>query len=118
MDKDIEKVLEAFDKLVFYEEEAAEGFERPVGSKPYMIKHLNAEHLGDVSGKLIPDIKDLLIKALEAEKAKREQMAREMISVANNEKQDSRYIEYASMEDQDILIEELISIVRKYGVEV
>ena len=62
---------ERFDDICFYEEDCM-----VVGKQ----KVLNAEHLGDVSGKLIPEIKSFITSLLE----ERDEMWRERINGANN----------------------------------
>jgi len=66
IDQLIEEAVEGLDALVFYEDELAEGFERPIGSERQFVKRLNAEHMGDVEGKLIPKIKDFIAEKIQA----------------------------------------------------
>lgn len=73
----VEKWESDFDKICFYEEEASM-FETPdwTPDKPIMFQRLNAEHLGDVEYKLLPEIKKfirtLLSNSVQEAKAERD----------------------------------------------
>lgn len=101
MDKDIEKVLQEFEEKFCFEE---------LGKKKLYTNKDQTD-----------DIKSFLRQALEAEKAKREEMAREMIG----EKIKFPYFletyndkDEAFDKGKDTKRQELIKIAKKYGVEV
>lgn len=58
---------EKFDEICFYEEEASI-FETTTPENPPMLQRLNAEHLGDVQYKLIPEIKSFISKLLKEQR--------------------------------------------------
>lgn len=55
----LKQIEEGIDKIVFTEREASM-FETPTPESPHIIREINAEHLGDVNGKLIPEIKQFI----------------------------------------------------------
>lgn len=63
--------VKEFEEICFYKDK------EDVWGSDEIVNHLNAEHLGDVSGKLIPEIKKFIAKQIELAQQRTEKKVRE-----------------------------------------